>query len=81
MIADVPSHYWIGLKGGSSWVWGSGAPVTYTNWAPLEPAGDGTCTMIWGPHGIPYANMWNDVRCTGKTADSGEGIGAACVAR
>ena len=82
LIATVASHYWIGLeRSGAGWGWASGAPLAYTNWAPLEPSGDGACAMQWGPNGIPYANQWNDVPCTGKTADGGEGIGAACMVR
>ena len=54
---------WIGFtdEGSSSWGWVNGDPVTYTNWAPLEPNGGaaencGVSEEAWG-------GLWNDLPC------------------
>jgi hypothetical protein len=51
-----PNHTgWIGLTVGES-TWSSGEPLTYTNWYPGQPSGDGLHAVISVFHG-----MWNDI--------------------
>ena len=56
-----PQHCWIGLTDSAKegeWVWGSGEPVTYTNWGPHEPK-----DTDWGDEDfvlIEYSGEWSD---------------------
>ena len=56
-----PQHCWIGLTDYANegeWVWASGEPVTYTNWAPHEPK-----DADWGDEDfvlIEYSGEWSD---------------------
>jgi hypothetical protein len=59
--------YWIGFTdrdNEGTWVWVSGEPVTYTNWAPSEPnnylGNEDWAVMNWGNNG-----KWNDLRADG----------------
>ena len=56
-----PQRCWIGLTDYANegeWVWASGEPVTYTNWAPHEPK-----DADWGDEDfvlIEYSGEWSD---------------------
>lgn len=54
-------YYWIGFnKVGNSWVWSSGEPVTYVNWAPGQPDNggrDGEYVAVMNYNG---PGRWND---------------------
>ncbi len=60
----INTWYWIGFndeKNEGEWVWSSGEPVTYTNWAPGEPnnmwaSGEHYAHINWGSNG-----EWNDI--------------------
>jgi hypothetical protein len=70
---------WIGLKrsgaGSSSFVWDSGEPLSYTNWAPGEPNNENgveECVIMWGPN-LSFANLkskWNDMACEQSKVDA-----------
>jgi hypothetical protein len=51
-----------------------GSLVGYTNLAPLEPSGDGTC--VWIEAGTGY--NWNGLRCL---STSPSGLGFLCQSR
>lgn len=58
---------WIGLNDverEGTFVWSSGAPVTYTNWAPGEPAGgrldENYVGMVVDP-GFATPGQWHDI--------------------
>ena len=56
-----PQHCWIGLTDYANegeWVWASGEPVAFTNWAPHEPKDNN-----WGDENfvlIEYSGEWSD---------------------
>ncbi len=56
-----PQHCWIGLTDYANegeWVWASGEPVAFTNWAPHEPKDNN-----WGDEDfvlIEYSGEWSD---------------------
>ena len=56
-----PQHCWIGLTDYANegeWVWASGEPVTFTNWAPYEPKDND-----WGDEDfvlIEHSGEWSD---------------------
>jgi hypothetical protein len=64
---------WIGLtRQDDGFVWESGAPLGYANWAPGEPNNEGgaeNCAVLWGPNLSHEAlrSRWNDEAC-----DSGQ---------
>ncbi|XP_063423131.1 brevican core protein-like [Mytilus trossulus] len=63
----ITDDAWIGLKDPSmigSWVWSyDNSKITFENWGPLQPNGDGYCacfctnTCSWNEH------YWNDRPC------------------
>lgn len=62
-------HFWIGfndIEEEGNWVWASGMPVVYTNWAEGEPndfEGEDAAIMNWeGPDCTPpcLGDTWND---------------------
>lgn len=72
---------WIGMNDAAhegTWVWASGAPVTYTHWTPGQPdnaRGAEDYGHILTPRDLPqapqYWGMWNDA------ADDGYNVGEA----
>jgi hypothetical protein len=62
---NTGSGLWIGFNDvevEGQWVWVSGEPVTYTNWAPGEPnnsSGNEHYGHLFAPTG-PYPWRWND---------------------
>ncbi len=80
-VATIPAsaprdQIWIGLNDASqegTFVWSSGEPVTYTNWASGEPSGDGDFVLmrgVSGGGGVAPPGSWNDT-----ISFSGGGIG------
>jgi hypothetical protein len=61
-------NHWIGLsRGSSSWQWISGSVVSFTNWSPTEPNGDGTCAHYFGQGDPVRGSRWNDLPCNSIT--------------
>jgi hypothetical protein len=70
---------WIGLKraspGSATFVWDSGEPFSYANWAQGEPnneKGVEDCAIMWGPN-LSFAAMkahWNDMPCEQSKVDA-----------
>ncbi|XP_058628855.1 macrophage mannose receptor 1-like [Onychostoma macrolepis] len=52
-------YVWIGLKktGRDEWLWSSGEPVLYLNWAPGQPDGTDYCAMMLN-------GKWHDYPCS-----------------
>jgi hypothetical protein len=62
---------WIGLEQSGGWRFTSyGLGLGYSNWAPGEPSGDGTCGMMFG-NTRGNSSRWNDASCS---ANKNEGI-------
>lgn len=67
----ISDDAWIGLKDPStigSWVWSyDNSKITFENWGPQEPDGDGYCacfcTEICNWNGNWNENYWNDRQC------------------
>jgi hypothetical protein len=68
-------HFWIGFNDiaeEGDWVWSSGMPVVYTNWAAFEPndfEGEDAAVMNWeGPGCEPpcLGDTWNDLDINGQ---------------
>jgi hypothetical protein len=76
-FGGVSRNLWIGMRRSASnytvFVWSSGQPVTYSNWAYGEPNNCGgveTCGMIYGPAtGAP--GNWNDCTDAGTSGCDG----------
>jgi hypothetical protein len=70
---------WIGLarssSGASTFVWDSGEPLAYQNWAAGEPnneSGKEDCVIMWGPN-LSFAALkskWNDIACEQSKVDA-----------
>ena len=59
VAASLGKPAWIGLSG-PPWTWSSGEVVGYTNWASIQPDGDGGCAHVsWGQE----TGHWNDYNC------------------
>lgn len=55
---------WLGImKSSGLWVYSSSQEqISYGNWVPGNPSGDGSCTeMLFGD----YNYGWNDLSCSG----------------
>lgn len=68
-VTHTSAGVWIGLRraasGSHAFVWESGQPPTYVNWAPGEPSnhnGNEDCVVVWRP-GLSHAGRWNDAPC------------------
>lgn len=59
-LYPVPTYtnMWIGLYWEGAWKWSSGEPLTYTNWEPGQPSGDGIYVEF--NHNSDYPGTWND---------------------
>lgn len=63
-VSILVERWWIGavldtVK--NVWVWDrSGTAMTFTNWHPVEPNGEGReqCALMWD------ADLWQDYPCT-----------------
>jgi len=68
-LTHTSAAVWIGLRraaaGSPAFVWNSGQPLTYVNWAPGEPSNHNSnedCAVIWRPS-LAGAGQWNDTPC------------------
>jgi hypothetical protein len=73
-VFGADQHFWIGfndIEVEGNWVWVSGMPVVYTNWAEGEPndfEGEDAAIMNWeGPDCEPpcLGDTWNDLDING----------------
>jgi len=59
---NVADEFFLGgFRIGSNWQWLTDEPMSYTNWSPGEPSGDGIALAIWGASQGGRAGNWNDV--------------------
>jgi hypothetical protein len=58
---NITNNFWIGLKrSDKGWGWITGEPVTFTLWAPGQPAAGGEGDVAAAGH-PPGGHLWNDV--------------------
>ena len=59
-LLGINNPFWIGLNRISDdWVWMTGDPLDWTNWADGQPDGSGDCAFVY-----PSSFEWGDYGCS-----------------